>query len=695
MTTLAGYCEKYAALLEQGGKGDAQAPQLELLHEIYQLLKTASPEEVKAAQPGLEKSLTTAVVQGPAQPVRRLVSSCFGYLYARGARQTLYTTVGTLMGWLNNKSSPLKNELAKQATCTVLGELSEMHGGAMVSLCHETINLMVKNLKGDLPLRTVSAAALTAALAGSGGIPPPLQQEALKGLRATLEERRALPELRIACLQTVPAVARYAEQLWQGDLVEQLTTLCVKSLDDPLQPVRAAAAAALGDLSLAALEAPYKLGKKEAGKEAAKPAASSGGIKLGGFKFGGSSKESASVASSAGGKAAGSAIEAVIAALMAPFARAGATRELRAGITRAAVRLLRSMKRPLRERHAGQLREALLGSLAQSQEKRPPHTYITHVLRAGLGESLSERGQVAMATALALSATAKASSESVVLCSLKELAQLLQQLREVAAEARDQLLGGERPLSSLQRHPSRAIRLASCHCLFALALAFPSRLAPLLEHSLQQLMAAHAIADEQPKEREKALDAVQAHAHAAAALVSAMPETPFGCPNALLVGALSAAAALAGRGEERSGAAWLLLRALLHLEPDWMASKARLGEVLKMWGAVLGRRVEAVSKDTRENVEAQLRQRAQALGCVTAFLQLMPKQALTLLVKQVIASVLPPNTELLKQCSEHAAALMSPTFRAAFMLFRARLYELLALPHAELRAAKVLNVVIP
>ena len=695
MTTLAGYCEKYAALLEQGGKGDAQAPQLELLHEIYQLLKTASPEEVKAAQPGLEKSLTTAVVQGPAQPVRRLVSSCFGYLYARGARQTLYTTVGTLMGWLNNKSSPLKNELAKQATCTVLGELSEMHGGAMVSLCHETINLMVKNLKGDLPLRTVSAAALTAALAGSGGIPPPLQQEALKGLRATLEERRALPELRIACLQTVPAVARYAEQLWQGDLVEQLTTLCVKSLDDPLQPVRAAAAAALGDLSLAALEAPYKLGKKEAGKEAAKPAASSGGIKLGGFKFGGSSKESASVASSAGGKAAGSAIEAVIAALMAPFARAGATRELRAGITRAAVRLLRSMKRPLRERHAGQLREALLGSLAQSQEKRPPHTYITHVLRAGLGESLSERGQVAMATALALSATAKASSESVVLCSLKELAQLLQQLREVAAEARDQLLGGERPLSSLQRHPSRAIRLASCHCLFALALAFPNRLAPLLEHSLQQLMAAHAIADEQPKEREKALDAVQAHAHAAAALVSAMPETPFGCPNALLVGALSAAAALAGRGEERSGAAWLLLRALLHLEPDWMASKARLGEVLKMWGAVLGRRVEAVSKDTRENVEAQLRQRAQALGCVTAFLQLMPKQALTLLVKQVIASVLPPNTELLKQCSEHAAALMSPTFRAAFMLFRARLYELLALPHAELRAAKVLNIVIP
>ena len=122
---------------------------------------------------------------------------------------------------------------------------------------------------------------------------------------------------------------------------------------------------------------------------------------------------------------AGSAIEAVTAALMAPFARVGATKEVRAGITRAAVRLLRSMKRPLRERYAGLLREALLGGLAQSQEKRPPHAYITHALRAGLGETLSERGQVDMATALARAATTKASSEAVVLCSLKELAQLL------------------------------------------------------------------------------------------------------------------------------------------------------------------------------------------------------------------------------------------------------------------------------
>ena len=151
MTSLAGYCEARGRCCREAGRPGAAA---ELLHEIYQLLKTVPPEEVKAAQPGLEKPRPRPCAgTRPAGAPAHLVA---GYLYARGARQTLYTTVGTFMGWLNNKSPPV-NELAKQATCTVLGELSEMHGGAMVSLCHETINLMVKNLKGDLlrvsPLR--------------------------------------------------------------------------------------------------------------------------------------------------------------------------------------------------------------------------------------------------------------------------------------------------------------------------------------------------------------------------------------------------------------------------------------------------------------------------------------------------------------------------------------------------------------
>lgn len=96
----------------------------------------------------------------------------------------------------------------------------------------------------------------------------------------------------------------------------------------------------------------------------------------------------------------------------------------------------------------------------------------------------------------------------------------------MGSEARDILLTGERPLSTLQRHPSRPVRLAACHALFALVLAFPNRLAPLLEHALQQLMSAHAIAEQQPKEREKALDAVQVASSPARSTTLPSPSHP-------------------------------------------------------------------------------------------------------------------------------------------------------------------------
>ena len=59
--SLNGYVEKFAALIETKN-ADSSAPQLELLHEICQLLKTTPPDEIKACQPALEKGLTGAIV---------------------------------------------------------------------------------------------------------------------------------------------------------------------------------------------------------------------------------------------------------------------------------------------------------------------------------------------------------------------------------------------------------------------------------------------------------------------------------------------------------------------------------------------------------------------------------------------------------------------------------------------------------
>ena len=85
--------------------------------------------------------------------------------------------------------------------------------------------------------------------------------------------------------------------------------------------------------------------------------------------------------------------------------------------------------------------------------------------------------------------------------------QLLLQLREVAAEARDLLLQGDRPLLTLIAHPTRIVRLAVCHCLWALVLSFPVYLAPLLNVTLNQMRVNHAsLTQAAPKAADAAAD---------------------------------------------------------------------------------------------------------------------------------------------------------------------------------------------
>ena len=465
MANLGSLCEKYATLVESKGGSDSNAPQLELLHEIFELLKTAPPDDIKAATPTLEKGLTASILQGPAAPVRRLISSCFCYAYARGARQTMYTTVGQLLSWLNNAKTPASSVLAKVATAAVLGELCEMHGGAMVSLCQDVINLMIKNLRTvtELPYRQISATALAAALAGSGGVNKEVQQEALKSLKGAFEERHTPLELRVACLQArcsapgaaaAPAAPSLPPSL---SLAPALSTHCPPKplTPPPARPSchgrsawrrsratrsssgraisstrsrrcsprrsttprrrcappprwRSARRAARRSTRRGSWRSRDSSGGAPPGKPAAPPE------KKGMFKFGGSKPLFGAESSGVGPKKAdaASAIEAVVATLAAPFTRSGATRELRAGVARATVRMLRAMKRPYLEKSSTWLLHQLLALLGAPGGGRQLTECVTHMVRAGLGETLSERGQLAIATALATAATAKSSAEA-------------------------------------------------------------------------------------------------------------------------------------------------------------------------------------------------------------------------------------------------------------------------------------------
>ena len=222
------------SVVESSKGGDSQAHQLELLHDIEQQVRLGqgtTVEQIKAVQADLEKHLMASLLQGPAPPLRHLISSIFVYAYGRGARQGMYTTVGQLLSWMTNKGSPAKSESSKAAILWLLGDLSRSHGGAMVALCHDTIGLLIKMIRApEIPLRTAACMALASALVGSGGIPAAMQQEMIKNLKQTIGERGVSVELRQACLACCAPLVGYSEGLWATDIVDQVCTAPVALL---------------------------------------------------------------------------------------------------------------------------------------------------------------------------------------------------------------------------------------------------------------------------------------------------------------------------------------------------------------------------------------------------------------------------------------------------------------------------------
>ena len=332
---------QFGSVVQSSKGGDSQAAQLELLHDIEQLLRLGNAEDVKAAQADLEKHLTAALLLGPAPPLRYLISSSFVYAYGRGARTNMYSQVGTLISWLNAKSSPASSVASKSAIFALLGELSHSHGSAMVALCHDAIALLIKSIRApELPLRAAALTAVASALAGSGGIPVSTQQELLKNMKHVMGERGAPVEVRQACLGCCAPLVAYSEQLWASDNVQQVMDLGTKHLDDPSAAVRQSAAEALGSIAVAALGHPFVGAQPAPAKKGQPPkAAAKPKVNLGKGVYEKRPEPS-------------TAMEAVTGLLLAPFGRGSATRELRLGVARAFVVFTHALRRPERERYA-------------------------------------------------------------------------------------------------------------------------------------------------------------------------------------------------------------------------------------------------------------------------------------------------------------------------------------------------------
>ena len=380
---------------------------------------------------------------------------------------------------------------------------------------------------------------------------------------------------------------------------------------------------------------------------------------------------------------ANSAIEAIAALLTQPFLKKEATKELRSGISRAFVAFTRAIARPFLERHAEFLLSQLQALLSAPAATKQTSDCVSHAMRAGLGEPLSERGQAAMAASLATAATARGAADTLVVVCLKEVSMLFLSLREVAPSARDALLQGERSILMLVEHPkSSEVRTAACVCLWALVIAFPQQLAGMLNSTMNALRKEHAKLAGDPGTApvpDGTYDALLAHAHTVGALVCAIPHTPFGAPQALTTLTLNVASELASSPSEyQQQAAWVLLRGMMRLDPEWLGSKARLTRLYGLWKNVLGNKATSTRNRRWRGYDHAHTLSTASSPSLRAFRRTSPLRHGRLSD--------PPYRQhgVITSCRESANSLqkeLGQFFRLAFVLFRARLYELLgALP---------------
>ncbi|KAI4791086.1 hypothetical protein KUCAC02_034219, partial [Chaenocephalus aceratus] len=196
------------------------------------------------------------------------------------------------------------------------------------------------------------------------------------------------------------------------------------------------------------------------------------------------------------------------------------------------------------------------------------HCCISFILRSTLGSLLGEKAQTNAAIQLCLAVAAQkqaidiSASEHVLVCCLLELGGLVQGLGSTAAPL---LTDGSTALLdtviSVLLHPAPSASLAAAWCLRCVATAMPSQCSLLLDRCTERLAALKS-----------SPEAVAGYGAAVAALVAAVQHCPLGIPHTKGMMVLSLAEDLLRSASQssrislqRTQAGWLLVSSLITL----------------------------------------------------------------------------------------------------------------------------------
>ncbi|KAJ4920035.1 hypothetical protein JOQ06_021952, partial [Pogonophryne albipinna] len=320
------------------------------------------------------------------------------------------------------------------------------------------------------------------------------------------------------------------------------------------------------------------------------------------------------------------------------------------------------------------------------------HCCISFILRSTLGSLLGEKAQTNAAIQLCLAVAAQkqaidaalndgnvetrvssadiSASQHVLVCCLLELGGLVQGLGSTAAplltDSSTALLD---TVISVLLHPAPSASLAAAWCLRCVATAMPSQCSLLLDRCTERLAALKS-----------SPEAVAGYGAAVAALVAAVQHCPLGIPHTKGMMVLSLAEDLLRSASQssrislqRTQAGWLLVSSLITLGPAVV--EHHLPRLLLLWRCVFPASLREQEMELRRGDyftwQVTLEGRAGALFAMKNLL-LHCRQ---LVSDDIMSRLLTPLS-----C---AVALLTNSVRSWSLIYRLRVYELLALlpPH--------------
>ncbi|XP_076835147.1 HEAT repeat-containing protein 5A isoform X2 [Brachyhypopomus gauderio] len=652
----------------------------EWLRFLKKLLPTIDRVDLKQNQKRLVEQLTAVMMASPGASTRSLLAHCLAHLYWMGDSFTSTLTVDRCNDIIRSKDDSPSFLPTRLAAVACLGAMYEQLGRLLINSFKETMANLLKALKSaESQGRYEIMLCIEKLLKGLGVSAAPCHRDVYKAARACLTDRSTA--VRCAAAKCLLELQREAVFLWSTEL-ENVASLCFRAFEGSNYDVRIAVSKLLGTLMASALEP----------KQAIAPRA-------------GSRR---------------SCLEEVMELLASGFLRGGAgflraggdmlkgassvSRDVRVGVTQACVVCMCTLRGPWLEANFSSLLPLLLELVSHPRATQSPADAICHrhcvsfILRASVGGLLGEKAQIAAAREICLvikeqkkaidaalcegnvemrvSSMDVASSQHVLVCSLMELASILQALCSTAAPLlHDSTTGILDTVISVLLHPSASARLAAAWCLRCVAVAVPAQAAVSLDRCSERLAALKSCPE-----------AVAGYSAAIAALLGAVQHCPLGIPHdksKVVVGLaedlLRSAAQNSRISIQRAHGGWLLLSALTTLGPTVMEN--HLARMLLLWRCAFPQSVKELEGELRRGDaftwQVTLEGRSGAL-CAMKNLVVYCRDLLSDEVISRLLPILSCSVALLTQLPSLVKS-YGHQIKHSFTVFRLRVYEILAL----------------